>query len=302
MRYLSRFSLVLCASVQLAGCAGPVGQGILASPVRALDAVIDRTSDNTNGVAQVLRSAYSAEPLGRNFGQFAFPGVQGGDDSLKFMGAAVSDSLSKCQNFVSLISAGQAVENTTLDIISIALSGLASVFVPVATVRALAAASTISQGTKSAINSNFFQQMTIVILTQKMENAFYTEMNSFVANSSEWANAAVAYPKLLNIHRKCSITYAASSLNSEPTRVEISATLSPDLVIPNMWLTNGTNDFLLTGTQRNALSYRSYDFAGKALDDAPAGPLTQSAMRAVLTTLKITGPSPRTRPAQPSGR
>ena len=152
-------------------------------------------------------------------------------EEMGFLMSAVNDSIRKCQGFVNFITEGQAVSNVYFDTLSILLSGLASVFTPVNTVRSLTAASTISQGSKGAVNSNFFQQMSIAIFIKKIEDSYYSEYKNYLSNLPSVINIGKELARINLIHRQCSITYAAASLNAP--------VFSPTLPLTQASLYNG---------------------------------------------------------------
>jgi hypothetical protein len=100
---------------------------------------------------------------------------------LAFLGRVVLDSETKCQRFLNGLVIAENTVNTTGDITSVVLTGLASVFTPLTTVHALTAGSTVVTGSKASINANIYAKMSIVnfqtALTQSYAQAIkdYTD-------------------------------------------------------------------------------------------------------------------------------
>lgn len=149
-----------------------------------------------------------------------------------FLTAAITDSQGSCSNFIARLTAQQAGLNASGEVVSIILSGLASVFTPVATVRALAAASSIVQGSQAAINNQFFQQLTLVLFVQTMNKSYFERLGRFRADYQGSAptelrfNAAIT--ELQDIHRECSIPAIAARIGNTPERQVI----TQELVLP----------------------------------------------------------------------
>ena len=212
---------ILLASISLGGC-GVQGQALYAN-------VSSKTSPE--GVVPINAiSLYSAAPLSKKFDIGS--GLTGAgiaitpDDKELFRGAVLQDSLEKCNFYVNTITSGQAVQNTFWDIISFATAGLATVFIPVNTVRALAAASTISQGSKTAINNDFFQTLTLVIFAQQIEESYYQAYKDFLRDHPTVVSLPTEIANIEGFHRYCSITFAAMKISASipPPKLSLNQT------------------------------------------------------------------------------
>jgi hypothetical protein len=145
-----------------------------------------------------------------------------------FLGLAVAESMENCGNFVATLTAGQAGFNTASDVTSIVLSGLAAVFTPTATVRALSAASSIVQGSQAAVNSEFYQQLTLVLFVQQINDSYYGRIANFrgrlAGTGASRAQFFAAVTELQEIHRECSIPAIAARIGrtgERPTLPEV---------------------------------------------------------------------------------
>jgi len=226
-----RFLLALAAVSTLGGCGGPASKQIAASVQNTFSA----PSSCDNGS---ITNIFSAVPLCPTYpvGQNAAPlsaseadaAVNDPKASARFVGAALTDSITKCQNFIAIFTGAQSGENTFLDVASLALSGLATVFVPANTVRALSAASTITQGTKAAINSDLFQQVTIQLFVQQINGTYFKEYRDYttaLSSSAQGFSASTEFPKIQLMHKDCSLVFAAANISS--AEAEQSGTSKP---------------------------------------------------------------------------
>lgn len=151
-----------------------------------------------------------------------------GTKKVEFVSAAIWDSRRKCQDFIGMFTGAQAADNTALDVSALILSGLATVFTPANTVRSLSAASTAVQGTKQAINSDLYQQMTMLLLVQQINSTYYKQMSdefgSFPPTGTALQNlsASAELEKIQGMHRNCSIPFAAANISASQTQQPVS--------------------------------------------------------------------------------
>jgi len=172
----------------------------------------------------------------------------GADDhhvGLEWAAAALSDSEEKCTRYINGFTGSQAAENTGFDVAALILTGLATVFTPANTVRALAASSTAVQGTKAAINTDLFQQMTVMLLVQQINTTYFTQLEDYTktlpANTINSISASVAYTKIVNIHRLCSIPFAVASISQTQKTAASGAAVPAKIDVTK--LASGTNKF-----------------------------------------------------------
>jgi hypothetical protein len=213
------------ATAVLSACNGPGSQQLL-GPVKSV--VSGPLCPGPQSTVTRSGSIYFPEPV---CDTYAIDGTnpitaQQADDkkpalSVEWVGAALSDSETKCEAFINKFTGSQAAENTGLDITALVLSGLAAVFTPANTVRALAASSTAVQGTKQAINTNLFQQMTMLLLVQQINVTYYTEVANFnktfppkTTEDKSSFRASAAFAQIQSFHKDCSIPFAAASIST----------------------------------------------------------------------------------------
>lgn len=206
------------AMLGLSACSGPGSKQIQST--FGLNAQTDDTctpGEHVNGnvfFAAPVCTQYKLSPS--DTAPTTAPQADGDKDETKtFIYAALNDSRTKCRNFVGLFTGAQAAENTTLDILSLILSGLGSVLTPVDTVRALSAGSTAVQGSKQAINTDMFQQMSMLIFVQQINSTYYQKLDdAFTPANVAGLSASAALAQIQDIHRYCSIPFAAASINA----------------------------------------------------------------------------------------
>jgi hypothetical protein len=211
------------ATAVLSACGGPASQQML-GPVKSV--VSGPLCPGPQSTVQRSGSIYFPEPV---CDTYAIDGTNpitaqqadGKALSVEWVGAALSDSQTKCEAFINKFTGSQAAENTGFDIVALVLSGLAAVFTPANTVRALAASSTAVQGTKQAINTDLFQQMTMLLLVQQINVTYYIELANFnktfppkTTEDKSSFRASAAFAQIQSFHKDCSIPFAAASISA----------------------------------------------------------------------------------------
>ncbi|HEY3936202.1 MAG TPA: hypothetical protein VGL97_02135 [Bryobacteraceae bacterium] len=222
-RFCSLF--IILSSVMLSACAGPGTKQLLSNIGINSSTSQSCYLDNTQPGVNIFFSERVCDkyPVGTSDAMISASDANTSADPVKiaFISSAIQDSRTKCDNFVKLFTGAQAGENTTLDVISLALSGLGAVFTSANTVRALSAASTGVQGTKQAINSDLFQQMTIMILVQQINTSFYKPLDALNAQVASSMTASIqpsaALATIQGLQRYCSIPFAAANLSTSQT-------------------------------------------------------------------------------------
>jgi len=229
MRALTTPFLLL--GLLLTGC-GTVSDRLLTQAgVRNVESAVDQGGRVIASVyaARPLRLRYPMPPIGPGL-RLTETGLSQVTDAQQadFLGLALAESMENCGNFVATLTAGQAGFNTASDVTSIVLSGLAGVFTPTVTVRALSAASSIVQGSQAAVNSEFYQQLTLVLFVQQINDSYYGRIATFrgrlPANGASRAQFFAAVTELQEIHRECSIPAIAARIGrtgERPTLPEV---------------------------------------------------------------------------------
>jgi hypothetical protein len=260
------------------GCSGPASTQIAGS-IRDSLPIGDATC-----LAQPKVNVFMAKPLCGKYnvdGKLIDASQTNDTNGPAFIGLAMADSLHNCQNFINTFTAGQATDNTILDVLSISLSALATVFVPANTVRALSGASTIAQGTKGAINSDFYQQLTVQLFIQAINGTYFKEYSDFLS-TKQTLPFSQQFNKIEFFHKDCSIPFAAAQLSASQTKSSQSTDTS---VVTADKLTNGAKF-------KGLISGNVYTVSVKATGIAPNATTTYSYL-VTLPTGRTTSPTPQ---------
>jgi hypothetical protein len=144
------------------------------------------------------------------------------DDTKKkeYLGKVVMDSQAKCQKFINGLVIAQNTVNTTGDVTSAVLTGLASVFKPLTTVHALTAGSTVVTATKASVDANIYAKASIVNFQTALQQSYTKSMKDYTDALPRQTNVILSneVSKIQSIHGTC--TLAA-------TEAAILATISP---------------------------------------------------------------------------
>jgi len=233
---------VMLLALSLTGC-GSLGDRFLTQlGANSEPSAVDPSTQNIANIyaARPLRLSYTMRSAPSN--PVAIPDVTPALQT-DFLGLAVVDSLEKCARFVSTLTASQATGNTVGGVTSIVLSGLAAVFTPAATVRALSAASSIVQGAQAEVNSEFFQQLTLVLFVQQINKSYYERLGQFRATtmSGELSRPrfVAALTELQEIHRECSIPAVVGQMGRNAERpTPPQGTILPGEIVAGAVFTN----------------------------------------------------------------
>jgi hypothetical protein len=89
---------------------------------------------------------------------------QSGPTQQAWLGAAVLDSLQKCQAFTARLGVVHGGDDLALDVTTLGLTGAAAVTVPAHVASTLAVLAGISAGTRAAIDADLYQQNTAPVI------------------------------------------------------------------------------------------------------------------------------------------
>ena len=227
-----RALLLLLACSPLAACAGPGTQQLVNTVTPDISIMPDQGQSKECQVSYSTtnKSIFFAAPvcdsyiLANSSGYTTALDADASSDpkvKIEYVSAAIGDSWGKCEKLIGLFTGAQSGENTLFDISGLILSGLGSVFTAANTVRALSAASTGVQGAKQAINSDLFQQMTMMIFVQQIKANYFTPMKTLLDKAS--APSEITTPdfvpsselaEIRSLHTNCSIPLAAANASS----------------------------------------------------------------------------------------
>jgi hypothetical protein len=155
------------------------------------------------------------------------------------IGTLVNQSEQKCARFLNGLVLFETSTNTSLDITTTILSALGTAFTPINTVHALTAASSISSGTKTALDADIYAKASIANFSQAIQSTYYSDMGKYVDSLSTADPNTLIWPiqvyKIETIHRECALAPAEASITAalqptaaQPTtKLAISYTVTP---------------------------------------------------------------------------
>lgn len=135
----------------------------------------------------------------------------------EFLGSLVFQSEQKCTAFVNNLVEEVGGINSAGDILSGALSGVAS-FTPVGTSHALAGAATIVTGAKTALDTNFLAKTTTANLVSAILQQYFGNIGKYAASLESQSDASlvvsIEMDKIQSYHATCGLGPAQASINS----------------------------------------------------------------------------------------
>jgi hypothetical protein len=170
----------------------------------------------------------------------------------EFLGRIAYDSQKKCADFMDRIVAGQQSINTTGDILTTILSGIATAVTPVNTIHALTATSTIVSGTKATLTRELYTTGLVENWQTAIRRNYFKDISDYIAALNRIGEneltVSIEVAKIHSIHSNCSIAAASSQITEKVNKPPVPGPASP-----------------------NAAPSPSSGAAGKP-DPAPAGP------------------------------
>jgi hypothetical protein len=162
----------------------------------------------TSAVDRATKGVTGADPLDPNLNAGATP--------RQYLLAEITDSYGKCEAYKRRLLYGSRVSNLGFDILTTIFSALGSVFTPVETVHAFTAATTISSGTKTAIDADIYQNATAPLMVQAIATTYDQPMDDLhqqILRADENATN-YDYGSVLRVHNRCSLTEALVSVQT----------------------------------------------------------------------------------------
>jgi hypothetical protein len=188
-----------------------------------------------------------------------------------WLGAATTDSITKCNEFLARVSVQRTGWDTGLDILALATGGAAAVAVlPTTTASALAASSTFATGTRSLIDSDVYGQVGSTLIISEIRQDYYPAMHDYVRKLipvSGKDDFVIKYAQLLQNHGLCSLQMALYKLTQKSTGYNSRiSTISPSS------LKDGQKYLLIDGSEI-VLSAVDKSFQLKGYGGDPKGPI-----------------------------
>lgn len=139
-------------------------------------------------------------------------------DAKEYLGSLIIDSYRKCNKFVNQLVRYQAGVNTTGDIVTTILSGIATTVSPIGVSHALSAASTIVGGTKTAIDADLWAKATGANFAQAINSTYYVKMAKYadLLPDLDLAKFVVTNEigRLIAIHNQCAVAPAETTIQT----------------------------------------------------------------------------------------
>ena len=206
-----------CRHLMVWGCAGSVrGRlGLLAS-VCLGSAIV---TSGCTPLYKVLRGdpngIVGAAPLAITNTQLEQAGELSSDAAKReFLGRVVLESETKCTDFLNHLVFAENSVNTTGDILTTAMSAVATVFTPISTVHGLTAAATITSGSKAAIDSDIYAKASIMNFQTALEQSYFKNIAAYTDALPDMTNIVVSVEvaKIESIHATCNLAAAESAI------------------------------------------------------------------------------------------
>jgi len=132
------------------------------------------------------------------------------------VGVLIVQSQDKCADFLNGLVLAENTSNTAFDVATTLFSALATAFTPLSTVHGLAAAATVSNGWKSAINANVYAKAAAANYAQAIQATYYHDVGTYLvalqAMPEEQVVPTIEAAKIQVIHRECSLASAQSTI------------------------------------------------------------------------------------------
>jgi len=188
--------LVPALCLWLTGCAGPFISALNQTNATLVGAA---AIDVPNGNASLDPSLYKT-------------------NGNEYAGILLSTSATNCLQFMNRLSVAERGIDTGFDISSTVLSSLATAFTPLATVHALSAASAISTGTKTAIDSDIYVKETAPLIIQELNVTYWTDYYTEQKRIQDLGATTQVDPYIelsfvQGLNRECSLDYAIANLS-----------------------------------------------------------------------------------------
>jgi hypothetical protein len=134
------------------------------------------------------------------------------------LGNVLINSEQKCEVFSKNLTMSNVGSNTFLDVTTTLFSAAATAVNPIKLAHALSGVSTVSSGSKTAINADIFAKATIANLAQAINATYYKDLKTYEdqlgAAQPDSLVGTVEIAKILSIHKECALDTAEASISS----------------------------------------------------------------------------------------
>ena len=152
-----------------------------------------------------------------------------GQTDLEKVHDLVQDSEQKCSEFVVGMFASNAKTSTYLDVAATSFTAIATVFTPINTVHALTAAGTVASGTKTSIQNNYLNALTLSHVVQAVQTSYSSKMADYIGYLAHQKEVDVYAERstILAIHGLCSLPQAEGTIQATLSQGTGSSPASP---------------------------------------------------------------------------
>lgn len=137
------------------------------------------------------------------------------DAKKEYLGTIVQESQTDCDRFMQRLSVAETSDDTGLDIATTGLTALGAMFTPVGTAHILSGAASITSGTKTAIDSDFYAKATIGSYMQAIQASYYTDMKAYATAleaTQDDLTLSIELSAIQRIHAECSLASAQNTI------------------------------------------------------------------------------------------
>ena len=147
------------------------------------------------------------------------------------LGAALYDSERKCGDFLSRVSVAQTGVNTTGDILTTVLSGIATAISPLSLSHGFSAASTIVGGTKTALDQDLWAKAGIQDFQKALATSYYISIRNYTDElEAKTGDIVVSFEltRIQSIHDLCSLSAARNVIDTTLSRPLVATRAQPE--------------------------------------------------------------------------
>jgi hypothetical protein len=189
----------------------------LAVGVVALSSMLSACASFLNNTSSGLDAYVAAAPIDPKTIEAATKSSPDGGVKL-VLGNVLINSEQKCDTFTKNLTMSNVGSNTFLDVTTTVFSAAATAVNPIKLAHALSGASTVSSGSKTAINADIFAKATIANLSQAINATYYKDLKTYedqlIAAQADSLVSSVEVAKILSIHKECALDTAEASISS----------------------------------------------------------------------------------------
>jgi hypothetical protein len=136
----------------------------------------------------------------------------------EFLGRVVFQSEQKCVSFLNRLTLARNTVDTTGDILSAGLSGLAALVTPLATSHALSGAATFVTGSKAAIDADIYAKASLTSFQSALQQSYFNFIKKYTTDLDTMSEDAITVSnevaKIQSIHAACALAPAESAIQA----------------------------------------------------------------------------------------